>query len=358
MIKKYLLILILFFNSCALFDNPKTPKNIILFIGDGMGLAQISALKTVTGQPNFDRFKTIGLLTTHSADEYVTDSAAGATALSTGYKTNNQFIAVSPENKPLKTVLEYAREKGKATGLIATSGINHATPASFVAHIDDRNNYDEIAVQMASSRVDVLIGGQLGTFLPQSHDSSLRKDDLDLLAQLQRKMTLVNTESEFRNIKESKTLLYLYSNNHPKRVEFRPLSLKEMTNKAIEILSKNENGFFLMVEGSQIDWGGHDNDTDYVISEITEFDEAIGSGLDFAVKNKETLVLVTADHETGGFSILDGSVMNKTISNTAFITTHHTGIMVPVFSFGPQSEIFGGINDNTFIGKKIIEFNK
>ena len=113
-----------------------------------------------------------------------------------------------------------------------------------------------------------------------------------------------------------------------------------------------------MVEGSQIDWGGHANDADYIISEMIEFDIAVGAGLDFALENKETLILVTADHEAGGFSILEGSVEDKLISKTAFTTTHHTAVMVPIFSFGPQSEIFGGIHDNTFVGEKIIGFNK
>ncbi len=356
MLKYFFYILIIVFISCTK-QSPK-PKNIILFIGDGMGVSQISALKTVTGTPNLNRFKTIGLLTTHSENNYITESAAGGTALATGYKTNNQFVSLSPDKKPLKTVLEYAQEKGKSTGLIATSGIIHATPASFATHIDDRNKYNEIALQLASANVDVLIGGRQGNFLPQSHDSSLRKDDLDLIARIREKKRVVNSTVEFRDVKDSKSLVYLYATKKPKKAEARPLSLKEMTKKAIDLLSKNESGFFLMVEGSQIDWGGHDNDTDYIISEICDFDEAIGAGLDFAAKEKNTLILVTADHETGGFSILDGSVEDKLITKTAFITTHHTGVMVPIFSYGPQSEIFGGIHDNTFVGEKIIGFNK
>ncbi len=358
MLKYLISISILFFINCTASPNGHPPKNIILFIGDGMGLSQITALKTVSGNSNLDRFKNIGLLTTHSANNYVTDSAAGATALATGYKTNNKAISLSPENKPLKTVLEYAHEKGKATGLVATSGINHATPAAFIAHIDLRYKYNEIARQITGSNVDVLFGGRLGNFLPQSNDSSLREDNLDLIATLARKMNVVYTAEEFKNVKPGTTLAYLYSYQSPKKAGFRPVSLKEMTQKAIEILSKNENGFFLMVEGSQIDWGGHKNDANYIISEIVEFDQAIGTGLDFAASNKETLVIVTADHETGGFSLLDGSVKDKTITETAFTTTHHSGTMVPLFSFGPQSELFTGIRDNTFVGKKLISFVK
>ncbi|KAA3614101.1 MAG: alkaline phosphatase [Calditrichaeota bacterium] len=358
MTKPLLLILFLFFFSCNTSNKEQAPKNIILFIGDGMGLSQISALKTVTGQPNLARFKTVGFLTTHSADEYVTDSAAGATAMATGQKTNNYFVALSPEKKPLKTVIEYAGEKGKATGLVVTSGINHATPASFVAHVDDRWKYNEIARHIADASVDVLIGGRLGNFLPQSHDSSLREDDLDLLGQLQKKMKVVTSVKTFKELTNERTLAYLYSKESPKKAGQRPLTLKEMTKKAIEVLSQNENGFFLMVEGSQIDWGGHDNDHDYIISEIVEFDEAVGSGLDFALKNEETLIIVTADHETGGFALVNGSVEEKIISEAAFTSTHHTGTMVPIFSYGPQAEIFGGIHDNTFVGKKIIEFNR
>jgi alkaline phosphatase len=352
------IVIILFFFLISCYAQTPKPKNIILFIGDGMGLTQISALKTVTGNPNLDRFKTIGLLTTYSANDYITDSAAGATALATGYKTNNGYISLSPENKPLKTVLEFAIEKGKATGLVATSGINHATPACFAAHDESRKNYNEIAKQMASSGANVLMGGRYENFLPQSHDSSKRKDDLDLIAEMSKTMQVVNSPSEFRNAEDSENLVYLYTKTKPGKKASRPLSLKEMTEKAIEIVSQNDNGFFLMVEGSQIDWGGHRNDAEYIISEIKEFDEAIGAGLDFAEKNKETLVLVTADHETGGFAILDGSVEEKTITQTAFPTKKHTGVMVPLFAYGPQSSIFGGIHDNTFVGQEIIKFNK
>lgn len=358
MLRYLSLFLIFLFISCN--KQEAKPKNIILFIGDGMGVSQISALKTVKGTPQMQRFKKSGFVTTHAANRYVTDSAAGATALATGFKSYNKAISVGMDSTTVfKTVLEYAEELGKSTGLVATSGINHATPACFVAHTKTRYEYNEIAKQIAESDVDVIIGGRKANFLPMGGaDSTMRKDELDLMKTLSDRLTVVHNDAEFKAIKDVDNLAYLYSYDHPGKAHERTLSLKEMTQKAIEVLSRNDKGFFLMVEGSQIDWGGHANDSEYIIGEILDFDEALGAGLDFAMQDKETLVIVTADHETGGYSLLDGSVDEKKVTKTAFTTTHHSGIMVPVFSYGPQSDQFTGIIDNTDIGKAIISFNQ
>jgi alkaline phosphatase len=355
-----LLSLTLFFIlfSCSQNISNKIPKNIILFIGDGMGAAQITALTTTKDSTNLERFPVGGLLKTHSGNHYITDSAAGATALGCGEKTYNLAISVSMDTLPLKTALEYARELGKSTGLVVTSIITHATPAGFIAHVDNRHKYNEIARQIASNPANVLIGGGWENFIPQNQDSSKREDDLDLLKQLSGKMTVIKSDEEFRAHKNGKDMVYLYSQGQPGIRSERTLSLKEMTDKAIEILSQNKNGFFLMVEGSQIDWGGHANNFDYIVSEVQDFDDAVGSGLDFAIKNKETLVIVTADHETGGLALLDGSIKEKKVTKVSFATDYHTGVMVPIFTFGPQSTIFGGIHENTFVGKKMIEFNR
>jgi len=350
-----ILFLFSFFYSCT---NNQIPKNIILFIGDGMGPAQVTVLTTVENPSSMERFTSGGLLKTHSANRYVTDSAAGATAYATGFKTNNKFVAVSPDSQPLKTVVEYAEELGKSTGLVVTCEFTHATPASFVAHVDSRYKYHEIAAQIVDSEVDVIIGGAKG-MSPKDQKSFETNDDDDYLyKKLAEKMKVVTDLSEFRAVKNVNKLTYFYDSHVPGNFNERPLSLKEMTEKAIEILSKNDSGFFLMVEGSQIDWAGHDNEIDGVIGEIIDFDRAIGAALDFAEADKNTLVIVTADHETGGLALRDGSVENKMVLETHFAYEHHTGVMVPVFAQGPQSEIFGGIHENTFVGKKIIEFNK
>jgi alkaline phosphatase len=357
------------------------PKNIILFIGDGMGLGQISALASIIPETNFDRFKIVGLLKTHSADNYITDSGASATAYSTGVKTNNKFIALSPSGDTLKTVVEYAEEEGKSTGLVVTCQMTHATPASFAAHVDSRYKHDEIARQMASSSVDVLIGGAKEYFIPQDREGSKRKDDLDLMAQIGKRMSVISGKNEFEQDQMTQSFVYLYSMGTPGKRSERPHTLQMMTEKAIKALSQNKKGFFLMVEGSQIDWGGHDNDMNYLLSEMEDFDQAIGAGLDFALRDRETLVIVTADHETGGLALLgrsedhsrhemksghpkpgtedaDDAEKNTFEIEHSFASKNHTGIMVPIFAHGPMAELFGGINDNTYVGQQIILFTR
>lgn len=337
---------------------PATPKNIILFIGDGMGLSQISAAKIVSGQLNVERFKHIGLLTTHSYSDLVTDSAASATAMATGYKTSNKMLSISADGKALKTVIEYAQENNKATGLVATSSITHATPAAFVAHVNSRKEHSLIAEQITQSGVDVLLGGGWGYFVPSTTADSKRWDNKNLLAQLALTTTVIQTEKELNSLGEVNSLVGLFSVQHlPKAAQRKP-SLSRLTKKAIEILAKNNNGFFLMVEGSQIDWGGHENDQDYVISELMDLDKSIGIGLDFAESDQQTLVIVTADHETGGFAIHDGSLQDKQVTASEFTRTKHTATMVPVFAYGPGASDFSGIGDNTRIGKNIIRFLK
>ena len=356
MLKQFLSIILLL--SVSYSCTNQIPKNIILFIGDGMGPAQVTVLTTVKNPSNMERFPVGGLLKTHSTDRYVTDSAAGATAYATGYKTNNKFISVDPDSQLLKTVVEYAEDLGKSTGLVVTCEFTHATPASFFAHVDSRYKYHEIAAQIVDSEIDVIIGGAKG-MSPQDQDNYETNNDQNyLFKKLEEKMKVVFDLSEFRATKNVSKLAYFYNKDVPGEFDERPLSLKEMTEKAIEVLSKNESGFFLMVEGSQIDWAGHDNEIEAVIGEIIDFDNAIGAGLDFAELDKNTLVIVTADHETGGLAIRNGSVENKKVLETHFGYENHTAVMVPIFAFGPQSEIFGGIHENTFIGKKIIEFNK
>jgi alkaline phosphatase len=170
--------------------------------------------------------------------------------------------------------------------------------------------------------------------------------------------TAIRTIAEFQKLAKPKRLVGLFDPGHLPRADKREITLPAMTAKAIEILAQNKKGFFLMVEGSQIDWGGHDNNSEYIIMEMVDFDNAIGVGLDFAKGNQETLVIVTADHETGGYSLLEGSVAEKKITKTGFTTGSHTGVMVPIFAYGPGSEVFGGINDNTLVGKKLIEYVK
>jgi alkaline phosphatase len=333
--------------SSTVFAREAVPKNIILFIGDGMGLSQVTAGKVAKGKLEMERCPVTGFVTTWSANSLVTDSAAAATALSTGVKTRNGALGVAPDGTPLKHVMEYAKEKGKATGIAVTCALTHATPAGFIVHVPGRLMDFEIAEQIAASDVDVLFGGGINHFTSTNNPSP---------PELQRKMIVAQTTEEFQNIGSPEKAAALLYPLHPPYAAERTISLKELTQKAIEILAQDKDGFFLMVEGSQIDWACHKNDGTNVVSEVGDFDNAVGAGLDFAEKNGETLVIITADHETGGFALLGGSVKNKITDETGFVQKDHTATMVPLFAYGPGSALFSGIQDNTDIGKTMIRY--
>lgn len=325
----------------------KKPKNIILLIGDGMGLSQVSAaIYYKDGKPNFERFSTIGLSKTSSASELVTDSAAGATVFSTGIKTYNGAIGVDKDTIAVPTIVEQLSKHGFATGIVATSSIQHATPASFYAHVKSRRLYEEITEFAPNSGVNFFAGGGLKYF-------NNRKDGKDLLATMRAKGYEVITDHLPTTPSEKNELILLAKDAMPKMSEGRGDFLPNATKLALEKLSKNEKGFFLMVEGSQIDWGGHDNDTDYLIQELLDFDKTIGVALDFAKQNGETLIIVTADHETGGFTLAsDGKDYNKIKSS--FSTTGHSGTMVPVFAEGPGASLFNGIYESIEVYHKMM----
>mgnify|MGYP001827115146 FL=1 len=333
------------------------PENIILFIGDGMGVSHVTAGKISRGNIHLERFSTVGLVTTHSADRLVTESAAASTALATGYKTNNRAISVSVDREPLKTLFEYAKEQAKSIGVVVTSSVTHATPAAFMAHADDRDQQDDIAEQIANSGIDVLIGGGWAYFVPAASLGSKRKDQKNLLAELETRMPLILTDDKLSASMHTDTrkLAALMSPGSLPKAADRDYSMARLTRSAMQILSKNRNGFVLMVEGSQIDWAAHYHDPQYLVAELIDFDEAVGAGLDFAEKNRRTLIVVTADHETGGLAVHDGSTKNRQAAATAFTTTGHTAAMVPLFAYGPGSDLFSGIQDNARVGQSLIE---
>ncbi len=328
--------------ATAISQNTQKPKNIILLVGDGMGLSEISSSLYFNDKPsNFLRFNTVGLSMTSSSKELVTDSAAGATAFASGIKTYNGAIGVNEAKQPAETIVEHISKNGIATGLVATSSVVHATPAAFYAHQESRRMYDEIAVDLVRSKIDFFAGGGLQFF-------QNRKDGQDLLQQLKDRNFEVHTDGLPQKISEKKQAILLAPNGMPKMSENRGNFLTNATMLAIGQLSKNKNGFFLMVEGSQIDWGGHDNDADYLIREMIDFDKTIGAVLDFAKVNGETLVIVTADHETGGFTLsADGIDYTKIVAS--FSTTGHSATMVPVFAQGPGEQLFDGVYQNTKI---------
>ncbi len=328
-------------------------KNVILYIGDGMGISQIMAARIyllgVQGRFEIEKMPVTTLVTTHSIDRLLTDSAAGATAMATGYKTRNGVVGMSRDSVVFKTVLEAAMERGKSSGLIATSSITHATPACFASHVPSRSQHSEIARQLIHQQVDVILGGGRQYFLPQEMSGSKRSDSLNLL-----KMAsglgyeVVNDKKQLERITSNK-ILGLFAQGELKQGALQP-TLCEMTRKALEVLGKDPDGFFLMVEGSQIDWAGHDNDFPALVREMAAFDSAVAVGLEFAQNNENTLILVTADHETGGLLITGGDVDGKNIK-VDWHYTSHTGQMVPLFAAGSGAQSFSGIIDNTDIAK-------
>jgi alkaline phosphatase len=324
----------------------KKPKNIIFMIGDGMGIAQVFGGMTANGGKLFlENFKYVGFSRTQSADNYVTDSAAGGTALSSGYKTYNGAIGVDMNKKSQPNIREYAEEQGIATGVVSTSAITHATPASFMAHQPQRKMYEEIAGDFLNTNVDVFIGGGYDHF-------TKRKDGRNLAKELKDKgYKVLRDMKEIAKVKDGK-LAGLTAPTHNPRYEERGDMLPVATQTALNILDNDKDGFFLMVEGSQIDWGGHQNDTHFVVNEMLDFDRAIGVALEFAAKNKETLIVVTADHETGGMAVLGGKYKSGMVKG-GYATGHHSGVPVPVFAFGPGAEEFMGFMENIDIPKKL-----
>ncbi len=326
-------------------------RNIILLIGDGMGLAQITACRIHTygteQKMAVEKMPVTGYLYTHSVDKLITDSAAGATALAAGFKTRNGMISMSADTARVKTILEAAREKGKATGLVATSSVTHATPACFAAHVPSRQMQPEIADQLIDAGLDVLLGGGRGFFIPQSEPGSQRSDERNLLKTArERGYRVIDRREELPEISAA-PVVGLFKNEALANQPDEP-SLAEMTRKAIDLLRQNPRGFFLMVEGSQIDWGSHDNNLEYTNREMLSFDQAVEAALEFARKDGHTLVVVTADHETGGMAIEGGSMSGHEVV-VDWTTGSHTGVPVPIFAFGPHSLRFSGVHNNTIV---------
>ena len=327
---------------------PKQPKNIIFMVGDGMGVAQVySSIVAMKGKSNFERFPYIGFSKTYSYSDFTTDSGAGGTALFTGSKVNNKAIALSPDGKPLTTLLEKAQQKGMATGFVVSTIVNCATPSATYAHVSNRDQFDSITLQLSQSDLDFFSGGGLMYF-----EQKNRKDGLSPIDTLtKRGFEIVYTLDDLQKANADK-IGALLTPERPAGYPERGEILSVATLKAIEHLSKKGDGFVLMIEGSQIDYGGHDTSITKVVNEVVDFDKVIGLVLDFAMQDGETLVIVTADHETGGLTLPFGSIEGGNVEAT-FTTTNHTGVMVPVFAYGPGAENFVGIMENTDFYHKI-----
>ncbi|TDO73248.1 alkaline phosphatase [Flavobacterium chryseum] len=326
----------------------KKPKNVILLIGDGMGLTQIYSGYTANkGQLSLFNIPTQGLSITKASDSYITDSAAGATAMATGHKTNNRFISVDENGKPLELITQQLAKKNYKTAIISAGNITDATPAAFYAHQPERSYSEPIANDFLANPSDILIGGGQNEFRK-------RKDGKDLSKVLMEKgYTFSDKFSSLDTIKNAKFVVLedaAVVSMKDGRGDFLTKSLA----KATTTFSSTKNPFFIMAEGAQIDYGGHKNNLEYVVREMLDFDKLVGQAMEFVDKNPETLLIVTADHETGGLSLIDGNITKGYVQGS-FSTNDHTAVPVPVFAYGPGAHNFSGVYQNTAIYTKIME---
>jgi len=396
---------------CALFfglaPELHAQRRIILFIGDGVGVSQWTAARLASPAPlAVSQFKVMGLVDTRSSSAHITDSGAGATAYSIGLRTYNYAIGVGPDSQPVETVLEAAKKKGWATGLVATSSVTHATPASFASHVKSRASEFDIAKQMTALGPEVMLGAGTRFFSPTT-----RPDREDLIAQLRATHTVVTDSASLDAVRDTATkrLVGLFADVEMPPARRRTPTLPAMTRKAIEILARDPDGFFLMVEGSQPDWRAHNNEPmQAIIEEMLDYDAAIGVALEYQRRVPDVLILVVADHETGGLAIetaTDSAVMvaasdslyraargimpampllSRQASDSAdsavvrmlitaarlrtsargarterlyadYTTGGHTAQMVPLFASGPGAQAFAGMIDNYRVGQMLLE---
>ena len=330
----------------------KGPKNVIIMIGDGMGINQVQAAYTRNGgHLNMtDRCPYTGFRRTNSANKYTTDSAAGGTAIATGTKTNNGMVGMAPDSTVLNSIIRLATLDGLSSGVIATSSLTDATPASFVAHQPLRYMQEEIAADYLLSDITLFIGGGRKYF-------ETRKDGRNISEELEEKgYRVVYSLDEAQEVSGSKLGVLLAEDGLAPIKERDADLLSDAVELAIERLSENKKGFVLMVEGSQIDWGGHNNDQEYMVGETLDFDRAVGKALDFAEKDGNTLVVITADHETGGVAMRGGDYDRGEVS-VKYTTGGHSASPVPFFAYGPGAELFSGFKDNTssfYLMKKLL----
>jgi len=425
--------------ACTANDQPSTstpqptpsvsaPKNIIMIVGDGMGPAYTAAYRYFKDNPQTPAIETtpfddilVGRASTYPArvSGYVTDSAASGTALATGHKSYNGAIGVDVNKAPVQSVLEYAKSIGKATGLVVTSQINHATPASYAAHVPSRKQYNLIADQYIDNRidgkhsVDIMLGGGWKYFI---------REDRDITKEFQQQgYQYLNNYAQLSSINSDQVLGLFANDGLPWALDDKqPQRLKTMAMAAIDRLDNNDNGFFMLIEGSQIDWAGHSNDIAAAMAEMDDLAYTVTWLKDYVAKHPDTLVVMTADHSTGGFTIaangeyawrpefiqqltaspraiataqakngFDATIMTKQLgfelteeeiatlttahqqsvkalygalkkvidvrTNTGWTTGGHTGVDVPVFAFGHSKQLFSGQIDNTDIAKTIFK---
>ncbi|WP_125721314.1 alkaline phosphatase [Flavobacterium ustbae] len=318
-------------------------KNVILLIGDGNGLSQISsAVLANNGTLSLTQLKSIGFIKTQSADDFTTDSAAAGTALATGQKTNNRAIGTDSLRKPIPNISEILQKRNFSTGVISTDEITGATPASFYAHREERSDAKGISEDLLKSKLNLFVAGGANEFKNTTVNS---------------KFKILNSVKDMQTENSDAVGVFISQGRVPSVLEGRGELLADATKYSLEFLGKKKKPFFLMVEGAQIDSFGHVNNAAGIVAETIDFDTAIAQALMFADQNEGTLVIVTADHETSGFGIPQGNVKKHEIEGD-FITNDHTATMVPIFAYGPHSQDFQGVYENNEVFHKILSILK
>ncbi len=321
-----------------------------MLIGDGMATPQISAgLYWKSPEKSVWRqFSVTGFHKSHAHDERVTDSAAGATAFACGRKTTNGAVGVlPPDNHSCRTILEELDARGWATGMVVTCSATHATPAAFIAHQDIRAFTEAIAEDFLDTPLDCFVGGGRGFF-------DERPDQKNLIDSLKRRGYVIRNGTNFNHLPMdgSAPFMLFTADREPGTASAGRRYLPPATRQVSQYLKRRSpKGFFLLVEGSQIDWALHANDRNWLKAEMLDFDETVSAALQFAAADGETLVIVTGDHECGGLSLNPSE--KKREFTPAFGSRLHSAALVPVFAYGPKAELFSGIYDNTAIYSKM-----
>lgn len=318
-------------------------KNVILLIGDGMGLGAVASSMFANGELTMTNLHTVGFTRTQSANSFTTDSAASGTAYATGHKTNNGHLGVDTEKEPLANIPEKISPLGYACGVVSTDQITGATPGAFYAHQGSRGSTEEIAADLAKSKLNFASAGSTKFFnsLPMNTQDAIRK--------------LFNVtftaEDAAAAAQGDGNVAFFPESTGDDRGNYLP----ETTEMAIKYLSKkSKKGFFLMVEGAHIDHGAHSNKYDTTIKETLDFDKAVEAAVRFAEQDGHTLVIVSADHETGGIALRNGNIEENRVQCT-FSTGGHTPVMVPLFAYGPKSKRFSCVQENSDVSNKIVE---
>ena len=347
----FLFTLSLGFSSCTSEKEEQAPKaiNVIYMIGDGMALPQVFATMLATGKEmTFQQFPYIGVVDTRSASNDITDSAAGGTALACDKKTKNGMVGMDVDTLPMTSVLDAMADQGKSTGLVVTCYAGHATPADFYAKVPNRKMYEDIAVQLSESeKINVMIAGGRKHF---DH----RQDSVNLLERMENELgwKVYDTLADIDTTCMKYAVLAAKGQmpKAPERGDFLPEGVKT----ALKTLSQDKDGFFLMVEGSQIDFACHNHDSVNMIEETVDFDKAVKVALDFAKADGNTLVVVTADHETGGLTMIDpkGQYSNVCFNYSTF---SHTCLPVMIYAYGPGAELFTGWMQNCEVKSRILK---